>query len=49
MEPPSGPRATSLHEFHSVEGQSDMGLDIEETTYDNLFEMGPNVVDDIRQ
>jgi hypothetical protein len=49
MEPPSGPRATLLHEFHSVEGQSDMGSNIEETTDDNFFGMGPNVVDDIRQ
>jgi hypothetical protein len=49
MEPLSGPRAISLHEFYSVGGQSDMGLDIEETTDDNFFGMGPNVVDDIRQ
>jgi hypothetical protein len=49
MEPPSRPRTTSLHEFHSVEGQSDMGFDIEETTDDNFFGMEPNVVDDIRQ
>jgi hypothetical protein len=49
MEPPSGPRATSLHEFHSVGGQSDMGSDIEETTDDNFFGIGPNVMDDIRQ
>jgi hypothetical protein len=28
-------------------GQSDMGSEIEETTDDNFFEMGPNVVDDI--
>jgi hypothetical protein len=48
MEPPSGPRATSLHEFHSVGGQSDMGSDIEETTDDNFFGIGPNVMDDIR-
>jgi hypothetical protein len=49
MEPPSGPKAASLHEFHLVERQSDMGLDIEETTDDNFSGMGPNVVDDIRQ
>jgi hypothetical protein len=49
MEPPSGPIAASLHEFHSVGGQSDMGSDIEEPTDDNFFRMGPNVVDDIRQ
>ena len=49
MEPPFGPRTTSLHEFHSVGGQSDMGSDIEEAIDDNLFGMGPNVVDDIRQ
>jgi hypothetical protein len=49
MEPPSGPRTTSLHEFHSMGGQSDMGSDIEETTDDNFFGIGPNVVDDIRQ
>jgi hypothetical protein len=49
MEPPSGPRVTSLHEFHSVGRQSDMGSDIEETTDDNFSRMGPNVVDDIRQ
>jgi hypothetical protein len=47
MEPPSGPRATLLHEFHSVGGQSDMGSDIEETTDDNFFGMGSNVMDDI--
>jgi hypothetical protein len=49
MEPPSGPSATSLHEFHSVGEQSDMGSDIEETIDDNFFGMGPNVMDDIRQ
>jgi hypothetical protein len=49
MEPLFGPRTTSLHEFHLVGGQSDMGSDIEETTNDNFFGMGPNVVDDIRQ
>jgi hypothetical protein len=49
MEPPSRLRTTSLHEFYSVGGQSDMGSDIEETTNDNFFGMGPNVVDDIRQ
>jgi hypothetical protein len=49
MKPPSGPRATSLHKFHSMGGQSDMGSDIEEATDDNFFETGPNVVDDIRQ
>ena len=48
MEPPFGPRATSLHEFHSMGGQSDLGSDIEEATDDNFFGMGPNVVDDIR-
>ena len=48
MEPPSGSRATSLHEFHSMGGQSDMRLDIEEATNDNFFGMGPDVVDDIR-
>jgi hypothetical protein len=47
MEPLFGPRAASLHEFHSVGGQSDMGPDIEETTNDNFFGMGSNVVDDI--
>jgi hypothetical protein len=47
MEPPSGPRATLLHEFHSMVGQSDMGSDIEETIDDNFFGMGPNVMDDI--
>jgi hypothetical protein len=30
-------------------GQSDMGSGIEETTDDNFFRMGSNVVDDIRQ
>jgi hypothetical protein len=49
MEPPSGPRTASLHEFHLVGRQSDMGSDIEETIDDNFFGMGPNVVDDIRQ
>jgi hypothetical protein len=47
MEPPSGPRATSLHEFHSMGGQSGMESNIEETTDDTFFGMGPNVVDDI--
>jgi hypothetical protein len=49
MEPPSGPRVASLHKFHLVGRQSDMGSDIEETTNDNFSRMGPNVVDDIRQ
>jgi hypothetical protein len=49
MEPPSGPRAASLHEFHLVERQSDMESEIEETTDDNFSGMGPNVEDDIRQ
>jgi hypothetical protein len=49
MEPSSGPRASSLHEFHLVGRQSDMGSDIEETTDDDFFGMGSNVVDDIRQ
>ena len=48
MEPPFGPRATSLHEFHSIGGQNNLGSDIEEATDDNFFEMGPNVVDDIQ-
>jgi hypothetical protein len=47
MEPPFGPRATSLHEFHSVGGQNDMGSNIEEATDDNFFGIGTNVVDDI--
>jgi hypothetical protein len=47
MEPPSRPRTTSLHEFHSMGGQRDMESDIEETTDDNFFGMGSNVVDDI--
>ena len=47
MEPPFGPRVTSLHEFHSMGGQSDMGSNIEEIIDDNFFGMGPNVVDDI--
>jgi hypothetical protein len=49
MEPPFGPRAASFHEFHSVRGQSDMGSDIEDTTNDNFFGIGPNVMDDIQQ
>ena len=48
MEPPSEPRGTSLYEFHSVGGQSDLGSDIEEATDDNFFGMGPNVLVDIR-
>ena len=47
MELLSGPRATSLHEFHLVGGRSDMGLDIEDTIDDNFFGMGSNVMDDI--
>jgi hypothetical protein len=51
MEPPSGPRAASLHEFHSVGRQSDMGSNIEETTDDNcgntdsnFFALDPKLV-----
>lgn len=48
MEPPSGPRATLFLEFHLVGGKNDLESHIEESTYDNFFGMGPNVVDDIR-
>ena len=48
MEPPSRPRATLLHEFHLMGGQSDLGSDIEEAIDDNFFGMGSNVVDDIQ-
>ena len=49
MEPPSGQRATLFHEFHSMGGKNDMESNSEETTNDNFFGMGPNVMDDIRQ